>query len=547
MIKQTALTDERESGSARPITFKIASEDWEFEQIHRLNYETFVEEIPQHEPNPDKMLVDRFHLENTYFICLRDGRLIGMVASRDRRPFSLDQKLEDLDSYLPQGKSICEIRLLSIAKGRRKGRIIEGLLTSLARHCTDRGYDIAIISGTVPQERLYRNLGFVRFGPTVGTAEAPYQPMYRELATLERDFSAHLRPQGPATDARKSVNLLPGPVSVCPEVQEAFARIPVSHRAPEFVADIQRVKRRLARLVGAERVEILLGSGTVANDAIAAQLSLLPGKGLIATNGEFGDRLLDHARRMQLNFDSVRADWGMAIERAAIERELDRDAAPDWLWTVHCETSTGVLNDLAMLKDICAQRGIRLVVDCISSIGTVPVDLGGVYLGSCVSGKGLCSFPGLSMVFYDHEIPPAPDRLPRYLDLGLHAATDGVPFTMSSNLVYALDAALDRFDSDEVFSQIADVSAWLRRELRDLGYRIVAPEESLSPSVITIELPRKTGSVKVGRLLEEAGYFLSYNSAYLIERNWIQVCLMGDVSRKAVEPLLDVIGGQTAD
>jgi aspartate aminotransferase-like enzyme len=336
-------------------------------------------------------------------------------------------------------------------------------------------------------------------------------------------------------------------VSVCPEVQEAFARIPVSHRAPEFVADIQRVKRRLARLVGAERVEILLGSGTVANDAIAAQLSLLPGKGLIATNGEFGDRLLDHARRMQLNFDSVRADWGMAIERAAIERELDRDAAPDWLWTVHCETSTGVLNDLAMLKDICAQRGIRLVVDCISSIGTVPVDLGGVYLGSCVSGKGLCSFPGLSMVFYDHEIPPAPDRLPRYLDLGLHAATDGVPFTMSSNLVYALDAALDRFDSDEVFSQIADVSAWLRRELRDLGYRIVAPEESLSPSVITIELPRKTGSVKVGRLLEEAGYFLSYNSAYLIERNWIQVCLMGDVSRKAVEPLLDVIGGQTAD
>ena len=185
----------------------------------------------------------------------------------------------------------------------------------------------------------------------------------------------------------------------------------------------------------------------MANDTIADQLSLLPGGGLVVSSGEFGDRLVDHARRMLLRFEVLRVDWGLPVGRDLIEAALDRAAGANWLWAVHCETSTGVLNDLEMLKDLCAARDIRLAVDCISSIGTVPVDLGGVYLGSCVSGKGLGAYPGLSMVFHDHEVHPAPDALPRYLDLGLHAVKAGVPFTMSSNLIYALDAALVRFEA----------------------------------------------------------------------------------------------------
>ena len=197
MSNQPRLIDHLAAKTSAPFIFKVASLDWEFEQIHRLNYKTFVEEIPQHEAAPDGLLVDKFHDENTYFICVRGGRLIGMVAARDQRPFSLDHKLENLDSYLPPEKSICEIRLLSIDKEHRDGRIIQGLLTMLARHCTDRGYDIAIISGTERQERFYRRLGFVAFGPPVGAPGALYQPMYRELDTLEEEFSALFRPEPP--------------------------------------------------------------------------------------------------------------------------------------------------------------------------------------------------------------------------------------------------------------------------------------------------------------------------------------------------------------
>ncbi|HEX3131199.1 MAG TPA: aminotransferase V, partial [Thermoanaerobaculia bacterium] len=60
------------------------------------------------------------------------------------------------------------------------------------------------------------------------------------------------------------------------------------------------------------------------------------------------------------------------------------------------------------------------------------------------------------------------------------------------------------------------------------GLRIVAPDAHASPAVTTIALPPEAASTRVGRELERRGYELSYLSGYLIERNWIQVCLMGE-------------------
>jgi len=57
--------------SKQPFVFKIAAEDWEFEKIHKLNYQTFVKEIPQHEDDASQMLVDKYHDENVYIICFR--------------------------------------------------------------------------------------------------------------------------------------------------------------------------------------------------------------------------------------------------------------------------------------------------------------------------------------------------------------------------------------------------------------------------------------------------------------------------------------------
>ena len=59
-----------------------------------------------------------------------------------------------------------------------------------------------------------------------------------------------------------------------------------------------------------------------------------------------------------------------------------------------------------------------------------------------------------------------------------------------------------------------------------------------SPAVITVSLPEKLNSEEIGNILEKEGYLLSTNSSYLIERNWIQICLMGEFSRQTISPLL---------
>jgi GNAT superfamily N-acetyltransferase len=153
----------------------------DFDAIHRLNYETFVEEIPQHPPNPARRLVDRFHAENTYAICRLDERLIGMVCGRCERPFSLDSKLAHLDRWLPAHRKAVEIRLLAVVPDYRRTFVFRALTSFLSSHFMARGCDLAVISGTVRELRLYRHLGFESFGKPVGTAEALYQPMYLTL------------------------------------------------------------------------------------------------------------------------------------------------------------------------------------------------------------------------------------------------------------------------------------------------------------------------------------------------------------------------------
>ncbi len=170
------------------LAFRLAAEPWEIEQIHRLNYQAFVEEIPQHTANPERRLVDKFHAQNAYLIGVTNEpdtpQVVAMIALRAQRPFSLDQKLPDLDAYLPAGRKVCEIRLLYIVPAFRSPTVFRRLLEAAGAYGMAQGWDLAIISGTTRQLRLYQHLGFTPFGPLVGSREAQFQPMYATLETF---------------------------------------------------------------------------------------------------------------------------------------------------------------------------------------------------------------------------------------------------------------------------------------------------------------------------------------------------------------------------
>ncbi len=194
------------------IFVKIATEQHEFQQIHRLNYETFVKEIPQHEQNELEILIDPYNSENTYIICLKENQVVGMVAVRDKRPFSIDKKIGPVENTLPvKAKRICEIRLLSVVKEYRNGRVFLGLAQFMSRYCLKKGYEAAVISGTVRQLKLYDQMGFKPFASLTGSGDALYQPMYLTKDTFDRSIAGRI--------LKPTLNFLPGPVKIAENVK----------------------------------------------------------------------------------------------------------------------------------------------------------------------------------------------------------------------------------------------------------------------------------------------------------------------------------------
>lgn len=540
--------------------FKIADQAQEFEQIHRLNYRTFVEEIPQHAANAERRLVDKFHDENTYFIALQGEAVIGMLTLRAVRPFSLDSKVENLDQYLPLAApdtvhKICEIRLLAVEPAYRHTSVFANLFNFALATCLKQEFTLALVSATVLQEKLYANMGFTPFANLVGKPGAMYQPMYLVLESALRMQQRLQRSRMLNKDSMKTgmkvnnaltrnerpsatnspTSFLPGPVEIHPAVQAVFANAPVSHRAEAFLTLLSDTKARLCQLMGCREVELFLGSGTLANDVVAAQIKRLNSRGLILVNGEFGERLCDHAQRFDLEFHTFHAEFGHSFYLPAL-RQILIQHRPEWLWMTHCETSSGILNPLNEIQALCDSFGIKLCVDCTSSVACVPVDVGGSYLATTVSGKAIAAYPGLAIVAYSHEVE-ADRQIPRYLDLGVYRANAGIPYTHSSNLVSALQQALLQISSTR-FEDIAHTSARLRASLQTAGIAILNPARESSPAVITLQLPDNIGSVACGDAMAERGFLLSYRSGYLIKGNLLQICLMGHTKQAQQDALI---------
>jgi aspartate aminotransferase-like enzyme/GNAT superfamily N-acetyltransferase len=520
---------------------KIADTPDEIAQIHRLNYRTFVEEIPQHPPNPEKILVDKFHHENAYLIVKDGSRVVGMFAMRDKRPFSLDTKLPDLDRYLPKCEHPVEARLLAVEPEYRSRPVLRMLMDNAFEQAPLHGWDLVLISGTTRQLALYRHLGFEPFGPLVGSGDALFQPMFARpkrvgtvlttLATLDKKDDA------PTALRRKTVSFLPGPVTVSPRVLAAMSVQPFSHRSALFHDMLDEARRGVCRLANAAHCQIVPGSGTLANDMVALQLARLGTPGLVLVNGEFGQRLARQIARAGAPFQTLEVEWGREFSLDAVRDAVRAIPEGGWLWWVYHETSTGIINPLREIIEMAAPRRLTLAVDAISAIGNIPVDLGGIDFATAVSGKGLCGYPGLGIIF--HKAPRISQRpdVPSYLDLGYWIEQGGVGFTHSSNLIAALTASLAEKDFPARYKIIAQRDAWLRDALQGSRFDILTGGPNACPAVLTL-IPRTGPNAwETGLALEEAGFVLSYRSGYLRERNWLQTSLMSTPSEETLSTL----------
>lgn len=168
-----------------PYTFKRADTASELEQVHFLNYSTFVREIPQHADPGDNRLVDKFHEKNLYFVALRGDRVVGMLSLHDQPPFSVAARLPDPGILLEPDVRPLEVRLLAIQPDERHKSVFGGLTWSVMQHVRGSGHTHLFISGFEDRLPMYERLGFEALGPAVGHPGAQFVPMCLTAPQME--------------------------------------------------------------------------------------------------------------------------------------------------------------------------------------------------------------------------------------------------------------------------------------------------------------------------------------------------------------------------
>ncbi len=246
--------------------------------------------------------------------------------------------------------------------------------------------------------------------------------------------------------------IAPGPVEVSPETLLAMALPQMHHRAPEGRAKFIRVRERLSELLGDPyQAVIVTGSGTAAFEGALVSSVPAGAKVVNASAGKFSERWADMAERLGYTVTRVEKPWGELLDADHIAAACQDAYA---LTITHSETSTGALHDLEAIAQAAkaVNPDLLIIADCVTSFGVSELRPAAWGIDIVVSGsqKGTATPPGLGYVFFS---PQAETRLIKdtpkgfYLDLQreLTGQKKGdTPQTPAINLVYALDAALDR-------------------------------------------------------------------------------------------------------
>jgi 2-aminoethylphosphonate-pyruvate transaminase len=200
--------------------------------------------------------------------------------------------------------------------------------------------------------------------------------------------------------------LNPGPVTLTERVRNSLLQTDLCHRESEFFDLQEEARTRLVDLYGLDASEwqavLMTGSGTAAVESMTAALVPQNGKLLVVENGVYGERIAQIAAQYGIAHEALKHDWMQVPDLAKIAERLDADKAFTHVAVIHHETTTGRLNDLAALGALCRTRGLRLLVDGVSSFGAEAIDFADTSLDAVAatasrltSAKSIASAPKL--------------------------------------------------------------------------------------------------------------------------------------------------------
>jgi len=347
--------------------------------------------------------------------------------------------------------------------------------------------------------------------------------------------------------------LNPGPVTLTERVRSSLTRPDLCHRESEFF-DLQDEAR--ARLLAAYSLDpvqwcavLMTASGTGAVESMIASLVPPKGRVLVVENGVYGERMAHICAHYGIDHARSTVSWLNPIDFEMIGASLDARAGTKpftHMAVVHHETTTGRLNDLQPLAELCRAHRISLLVDGVSSFGAEALDFAdsSVCAVAATANKCLHGVPGVSFVVARRSALDVAARRSYYLDLGrlghLQDQRD-TPFTPAVHAIYALVEALREFEEQggrvARYRHYHALAEQVRLGLAALGVETVLPAADSSVVLRAYRLPPGVSYATLHDGLKADG-FVIYAGQRHLSQTLFRISTMGDLDSADIDRLL---------
>ena len=346
---------------------------------------------------------------------------------------------------------------------------------------------------------------------------------------------------------------IPGPTPVPDEVLQAMARPMVNHRGPEFARALNDVTAKLKQLFQTKNdVFLLTGSGTGGLEAAIVN-TLSPGdKVLSVTVGVFGERFASIAEQFGAEIIPLRFEWGKAADPNAIRQALKAEPKIKAVLVTHNETSTGVTNDLASISSVVKEFDKLLVVDAISSLGSIELPVDDWHCDVVVTGsqKGWMVPPGLAMVsvsqkgWQAHSTAKMPrfywdfTKAKNYLERGQ------TPWTPVLSIVFALSVSLEMMLKEglpNIIARQARIGKAARDGVKSLGLSLFADEEYASNTVTAVAASDGLDIKKMRKILNEEYQIVVSGGQQTLDGKIFRIGHLGWVTEDDVKAVISAL------
>lgn len=304
--------------------------------------------------------------------------------------------------------------------------------------------------------------------------------------------------------SQKKLLFTPGPLTTSGTVKRAMLR-DLGSRDGEFLSLVKQIRRRLLELGcvanGDYEAVLMQGSGTFAVESVLSSVIPPGGKLLVAINGAYGHRMAKIARALGIACQALIFEEATPVPVDHVRLALAGDPAITHVATVHCETSTGILNPVAELGRIVHKLRRIFLVDGMSSFGGIPIDISRNKIDFLVSSANKCiqGVPGFAFVLARRDLLQATEGYARSVSLDLLAQWKGLEsdgqfrFTPPTHALLAFWQALQELEQEGGVAARAERYSANRQALMDgmtkLGFHAYLAPEYQSHFITSFRFP----------------------------------------------------------